>query len=335
MLVVMITGAMKGNRKEKTVASPWAFISNLWDFMKGERMGHVMNKKIIMALAACASSLVLAQGGWASIVEHAIDTTGLSEPITITYGVHTTNAAISPGVDVDGYRFNGVAGDTLRVVVSGHTSFFDPLIELRDPVGAVLQTQTCTGTSFGCAINLDQTLASTGVHFLNISDSGNNEAGNYTLHFDHFPPTDNWTGIAYDSPVVTDLGHAGDHDFFGFAGAAGSGVRINLAGQSTFLDPHLLVWDPSGTLIFNNFCVGSSTCSLSADLALIQSGLYRMSISDNGFSETGNYSVNLACTFGSCALNPVPIPAAAPLFATGLIGLMADLRRRLGKTICP
>ncbi|MCP9472135.1 MAG: hypothetical protein NNA30_05330 [Nitrospira sp.] len=293
-----------------------------------------MNKKAIMALAACASSLVLAQGGWASIVEHAIDTTGLSEPITITYGAHTTNAAISPGVDVDGYRFNGVAGDALRVVVSGHTHFFDPLIELRDPAGTVLQTQTCTG-SLTCAVSLDQTLASTGVHFLNISDSGNNEAGNYTLHIDRFPSPDNWTPIAYDSPISTDLGHAGDHDFFAFAGAAGTGVRINLAGQSHFLDPSLQIWDPSGALIFNNFCPGSLTCSISADLALIQSGLYRMSISDSGLDETGNYSVNLSCSFGTCAPNPVPIPAAAPLFATGLISLVAGLRRRSGKTIHP
>lgn len=303
-------------------------------FQKGERMGHVMNKKVIMALAACALSLILAQGGWASIVEHAIDTTGLSEPITITYGVHTINAAISPGVDVDGYRFNGVAGDRLRVVVTGHTSRFDPLIELRDPVGTVLQTQTCDGF-FTCAINLDQTLASTGVHFLNISDSGSNAAGNYTLHFDRFPPTDNWTGIAYDSPVVADLGHAGDHDFFAFAGAAGTGVRISLLGQTSRLDPSLQVWDPSGNLIFDNFCDGFFTCSLSADLTLIQSGLYRMSISEHGFGATGSYSVNLSCSFGTCTPNPVPIPAAAPLFATGLISLVAALRRRSGKTIHP
>lgn len=321
---------MKENQEEKTaVHSERSF--SLWSFMKGERMGHVMNKKIIMALAACASSLVLAQGGWASIVEHVIDTTGLSEPITLTYGAHTTNAAISPGVDVDGYRFNGVAGDTVRVVVAGHTNFFDPLIELRDPVGTVLQTRTCTG-SLTCAISLDYTLASTGVHFVNIGDAGNNEAGTYTLHFDRFPPTDNWTPIGYDSPVSTNVGHAGDHDFFAFAGAAGSGVRINLSGHTNFFDPYLEIWDPSGTLIFNNFCTGSLTCSLSADLALIQSGLYRMSISDNGFNETGNYSVNLSCSFGTCAPNPVPIPAAAPLFATGLISLVAGLRRRCNKT---
>jgi hypothetical protein len=287
-----------------------------------------------LALTAVVG-LSLAGNAAASIIENTVDTMGLSEPIVLAYGDHTANAAITPGVDVDGYRFSGAAGDALRVVVTGHSSGFDPLIELRDPVGTVLQTQSCDTSPFTCAVNLDQSLTSTGVHFLNILDSGNSEPGSYTLHLDRYSPIDNWDGIAYDAPLVEQLGHAGDHDFLAFQGAGGTGVRINVVGNSSGLDPTLQVWDPAGALIFDNFCDTSPfTCSFFADLVLPQTGVYRVGIFDAGFSEIGTYSLNVSCTFGACptgAPTPtVPVPAALPLFATGLLGLAGVMRRRRG-----
>lgn len=273
-----------------------------------------------------------AQQASASTIENTIDATGLLEPIAIAYGDHTANSGISPGVDIDGYTFTGTAGDALRVVVTGQSFGFDPVIELRDPLGGILQTQSC-GAAFNqtCAINLDQSLSATGNHFLNISDSGNNEAGNYTLHIDRYPPTNNWVGLAYDSPLVTQLGHAGDHDFLAFQGATGTGVRINVTGNSFGLDPNLQIWDPLGNLIFDDLCGAAfnQTCSFLADLNVTESGIYRMGIFDAGFSETGTYSLNVGCTFGACpTVAPIPIPAALPLFASGILGLAGVLRRK-------
>ncbi len=293
---------------------------------------HLQQRNTSLALSTVIG-LALAGSASASIVEHTIDTTGLVEPIALAYGDHTANATITPGVDVDGYTFSGEPGDNLRVVVYTPAAFLDPTIELRDPGGVVLQTQSCDNVGFTCAVQLDQSLGAPGTYFLNIFDVGNNEAGGYTMHFDRYPPIDNWDGIAYDVPLVEQLGHAGDHDFLAFQGAAGTGVRINVATSSAFVDPNLQIWDPSGTLIYDNFCSNVGfTCSFFADLNPSQSGIYRMGLFDAGFSETGDYSLSVSCTFGACptgAPTPtVPVPAALPLFATGLLGLAGVMRRR-------
>ncbi len=294
------------------------------------RKHHTTKMIVLVGL----SSFAIHQNVEASTIENAIDTSGLSEPILISYGDHTINSAISPGVDIDGYSFAGTAGDSLRVVVTGHSSSFDPVIELRNPVGTIMQTQSCSAASFStCSINLDQTLLATGLHYVNISDAGNTDAGNYTLHFDHYLPANNWNGIAYDTPLTTQLGHAGDHDFLAFQGNAATGVRINVAGLSASLDPHLQVWDPLGSLIFDDLCNAASfsTCSFLADLDLSESGIYKMGLFDAGFSNTGSYSLNVGCTYGACpsdAPSPVPLPAAVWLFGSGLLGLIGYSKRR-------
>ncbi len=285
------------------------------------------------------SSIAIHQDVEASIIENVIDTSGLSEPILISYGDHTINSAISPGVDIDGYSFAGTAGDSLRVVVTGHSGNFDPVIQLRNPFGTVLQTQSCSASTYStCSINLDQSLLATGLHYVNISDAGNDNAGNYTLHFDNYSPTNNWNGIAYDDPLTNQLGHAGDHDFFAFQGQAATGVQINVTGLSDNLDPHLQVWDPLGTLIFDDLCGAStySTCSFLADLNLSESGIYKMGLFDADFENTGSYSLNIGCTYGTCpsdAPSAVPLPPAIWLLSSGILGLIGISRAKEPKNL--
>lgn len=296
-----------------------------------------MNRKLCMNLAMVTGSfltiLTLPQVALASTIESTIDTAAMGEPIAISYGDHTVNSGISPKVDVDGYSFQGKAGDSIRIVTVGHSNYFDPVIELRGPGGAVIQTQSCSVGYGTCSINLDQTLSSDGTHYINISDVSNNESGSYTLHLDQYRPANNWDAMTYDNPVTDLLGHGGDHDFFAFNGTSGTGVRINVAGNSNYLDPWLQVWDPSGTMIVDQGCgVGYGTCSFFTELAIASTGIYTMGLFDAGFSETGSYSINVACTFGSCptdAPSPVPLPAAFWLFGSGMFGLLGYYQRKI------
>lgn len=288
--------------------------------------------KTMKVIPLTAFVFAIHQGVEASTVESTIDTTGLPGTISLSLGDHTANSSISSGVEVDGYTFSGTAGQSIRIVAAGRTGFYDPQIELRNPSGTVLQTIFCTGSSAGCSTNLDQTLTETGTYFVNISDSGANESGNYVLHLDEYPPQNNWTGLAYDTTISEALGHYGDHDYLAFSGSAGTGVRFSLQGLTGFLDPHLQVWDPSGnTLEVDLFCTGSSGgCSIVSDLNITSSGIYRLAVFDQGLNEIGNYDINLSCTFGACptAAPTVPVPAAVWLFGSGLIGLIGIARRK-------
>ncbi len=279
-----------------------------------------------------------------STIESAVDVTGLTGAVGLAYGDHTVNAGTADIVDVDNYTFEGKAGDALRLVVSTTTAGFDPELVLRDPTGAILQTVSCNGNSgpFGratrCSAVLDQTLSTTGGYFLNLSDLGANEIGDYSLHLETYPPTDNWTGFAYDTPVNEALGHLGDMDFLAFNGTTGTGVQVTLSSLTGGLDPNLEIWDPLGNLVENISCNGNAgpfgratLCSVAPELTLTETGIYKVGLNDLGWNELGDYQLGVSCLFGNCpsaAPSAVPIPAAIWLFGSGLLGFVTIARRK-------
>ncbi len=289
-------------------------------------------------------SLLVSAVTQASTIENAVDTTGLTGFVDIAYGDHTINSGLASNVEVDNYRFSGVAGDSLRVILSTSTGGLDLQAVLRGPDGSIIQTVSCNGNagSFGaatrCSAALDQTLSTTGDYFLNLSDLGANESGNYTMSLDLNPPVNNWTGIAYDEALDETLGHLGDTDFLAFNGAAGSGVQLTVASLSGGLDLNLDVWDPLGNLIENVACNGNSgsfgaatLCSVTPELNLTETGIYKIGLADTGWNETGNYRLGISCLYGACpseAPSLVPLPPAVWLFGSGLLGLGAILRRK-------
>lgn len=285
-----------------------------------------MNSKLRSTLGAggFVCSLLYAGSVVASTIENAVDTTGMTGFIPIQYGDHTINSAIDTVVDVDSYRFTGAAGDQVRAVISSFATRMDPVLELRGPSGAVLKTTSCDGF-FGCSVNIDESLPSSGTYVLSVSDVGVDETGGYTLHMDRYPPLNNWTGLLYDRPLTDVLGHMGDHDFLAFNGAAGTSVRLAVSSAATRMDPHLEVWDPNGVRIYDQSCDGFFGCSLVASLDLSIGGLYRLGLSDINWDETGGYNLGLTCQFGNCP-SVVPIPPAVWLLASGLLGLVGVVR---------
>ncbi len=291
-------------------------------------------KYFYRALPVFGLSLLVSAVTQASTIENAVDTAGLTGFVDIAYGDHTINSGLASNVEVDNYRFNGVAGDSLRLVLSTTSGGLDPEIVLRDPSGSILQSVSCNGSySSRCSTLMDQVLPSTGAYYLNISDINADEAGNYSLHLDTYPPENNWTGFAYDTPLDETLGHLGDMDFLAFKGTAGTGVQITVASLSGGLDPNLEIWDPVGNLIENVSCNGSysSICSVSPLLNLTETGIYKIGLADVNWDETGSYRLGVSCLYGACpseAPSLVPLPPAVWLFGSGLLGLGAILRRK-------
>jgi hypothetical protein len=301
------------------------------EISKEEREMTILVSSRAFAVAAWTiGGLIIAEAVVASTVENAIDTTGLPNPVGVSYGDHTINSGFADVVEVDSYRFQGTAGGSVRTVVSSLSGGLDPQIELRDPTGVVIDTVFCNGSfSSLCSINLDAALTSTGTYTLNVSDVNSDESGNYSLHIDAYPPADNWVGFAYDSPVIEELGHVSDMDFLAFSGAAGTEVRLIVRSLTGGLDPQLEVWDPQGNLISDTFCNGSfsSLCTTSADLMLSSTGTYTIGLTDVGWNETGNYDLGISCLFGDC-------PSGAPTAPSTLVNLEGTVKATDGTDIC-
>jgi len=278
--------------------------------------------------------------GFGSPLEHEVDPTGVLGAVPLTYGDHTVNAGLASALEVDSYTFNAQAGDSVRLLIRGLTPGLDPSLVLRGPTGSIVGSTFCDASLGGlCSVALDRALSSSGTYTINVSDLAQNEAGNYQMHVEQYPPVNNWLGFHYATPVDERIGHTTDFDFFAFTGVAGTQVRVSVAGLSAGLDSVLEIWDPSGTRITNTFCDASlgGLCVTSVDLSLSLAGTYKLGVSDLAWDEVGNYRLTVSCLFGACPLStdPVPVPVPVPepsswvMLAAGaaLIGLLRRRRR--------
>ncbi len=233
------------------------------------------------------------------------------EPIQMTYGDHTIGCAIVPAADLDQFSFSGLAGDHVRINVHGTTAFFDPLLEIRDPDGTVIINGAadgafCVGSSGGCTFSSEITLSRSGTYFLALSDSGTNEAGNFTLQLEQILPAQTSPVVNYDASMSDNISPSTDIDHYTFNGAAGTDIRINVLGITAFFDPAIEIRDPNGTIVIdsvvdNAFCTGSSGgCSFTVDVSLVITGSYSVVLYDSSTNETGNYQLSLWCLSGAC-----------------------------------
>ena len=56
----------------------------------------------------------------------------------MVYGDHTEGCVITPNTDFDLFRFEGMAGDRIRINVNGVTNGLEIYIEVRDNVNALV-----------------------------------------------------------------------------------------------------------------------------------------------------------------------------------------------------
>jgi len=168
---------------------------------------------------------------------------------------------------------------------------------------------------------LEETVLTTGNYTLNISDAGSNNIGNYSLHIDGYPTPTNWLGIGYGITQSTDIGHHSDSDFYAFNGATGTRVLLTATSLTGSLGMRIEAWDPAGNLIHDNACSpGLFTCSVSGELNLDTAGLYRVSISDPAWNNTGSYQFSASCVSGNCPTT-IPVIPEPEIYALMLAGL--------------
>lgn len=295
------------------------------------------------ALLLCGS-LVAAAAALATPIEHEVDTTGIIGPVRLAYGDHTANAALANPLEVDRYTFAGIAGDSTRLLLRTLSGGLDPSLVLRDPVGGIVASATCNGNDvFGnpvrCSTSLDWTLTSSGLYTVNMSDVGANEAGAYQLQLETYPPLNNWLGFGYgvSAEVAESLAVPVDMDFYGFAAAAGTQVRLTVVTTTGGLDPVLEIWSPSGQRLSETVCNGNDVfgnpifCTNLVDLNIATSGVYKVGLRDSGLDDTGGYRLQANCLFGDCPTaipSPIPEPASMVYLLLGAPRLALRLRRR-------
>ena len=216
---------------------------------------------------------------------------------------------ISPGTDVDFYTFDATAGTDIRLNVLSLNPT-DPVVEIRDPSGAVVVDGVADGATCNhvCSFSVDLLPAVSGTYSLIIYDNGIDESGGYQLSLwclagpcDGIPDPSGPL-ISYVTPVSDTISPGVDGDFYTFNATAGTDIRLNVSSLNP-TDPVVEILDPSGAVVVNGVVDGATcthVCSFSLDLSPAVSGTYSLLIYDNGIDESGGYQLSLWCLWGDC-----------------------------------
>src|SRR5437899_1399312 len=249
----------------------------------------------------------------------------------MTYGQYATGCAIDQPTDLDRFVVAAGAGDTLRTTLQSLTNGLDPCVEIREPLGAVVATQCCSGDRPGlppirCALLFDVGVVTTGDHQLAVSDSGADDTGGYVLQIERIPPVPSLPVLPYNLAVQDRVDPQTDRDCMAWEATANTNVRLTLRSLASGLDPEIQVLDPTGAVATTNFCSGHDRfgnpfqCTVQTDLTPALTGTYTLCVRDLGADNVGGYEVNLQCLFGACP-NPNHQPQLAPIGARmGTIG---------------
>ena len=267
-----------------------------------------MKLGLFMGLAIMASMALGAQPEVAVECNEGV----IGEPVGLEFGAHTTSCAIQPATDLDRFEFTGTIGETIRLnLFSSTSSTMAPIMEIRDPLGSVIASDSCT-TSF-CSFSLDLNLPLSGAYTVFVSDIGTNNTGNYTLQLERILPGYLPQLLEYDSSVVDSITPQTDVDRFTFNASFGTEIRLNVVSTtSSTLAPVVEIRDPNGTVIIDGALDGASCntsfCSFSIDLTPSLSGTYSMLLYDLDVNNSGDYQVSIWCLVGSCDSDGNGIP---------------------------
>jgi hypothetical protein len=252
---------------------------------------------VVAVLSTCAVAAVvtLAQ----SQPEYSVPCSeGGAEPIALDFGVHTfftTGCEISPaGGDTDTFRFDGSAGQSVRLTVTTSTSM-EPRIVLSDSSSTVIADEACAVGP--CSVQVDATLPATGGYTVAVSDGGDNDSGTYTLQLERIEPLYVAPGLADGAGWSDRLDPSTDVDVYRLEARAGEtiGVDVSTAGA---LDPRVELLDPSGSVLGSDDCAGPCTATARATAAA--DGTYLALVSELGADETGDYVATFSCSGGAC-----------------------------------
>jgi hypothetical protein len=214
----------------------------------------------------------------------------LGDTSDISYGDYV-EAIIGIDLEIDVYRFDGLAGDLVTLQMHRVSGTLNPQMELFAPNDSLVQETS--GTTHETIV--DYSLPYSGTYELHASDYIGDETGDYWLSLQcrqHVQASADT--IVYDS--VTDtlaLSPYGDMDAFMFLGDVGDSIILQVHRVSGTFYPKLELFDSTSTLVQDVW--GSGANQVIFDFALADSGYHTLFVGDYIGDKTGEYWVSLQC----------------------------------------
>lgn len=191
---------------------------------------------------------------------------------------------LNPGTSTTFYQFTGTKDQTLFLDGSGTTG--SGTIVLYRPDGQAFTSQT---------IGFDREFILPGDGTYLLAVEGSNPSNNVSYSFQLNTPTFTTTALTLGETISSNIGEAGEEDFYTFEGIAGQ--RLYFDGILGNFNITAQLFSPSGQSLFS-----SGTNDDRAPFSLLESGTYRLRIDGNG-ATTGDYRFRLVDTATVPTLN--------------------------------
>jgi hypothetical protein len=210
---------------------------------------------------------------------------------SVAYDSFTDSMSVSPYGDIDGYVFEGNAGDSVIIQIHRFSGVFYPRLELFAPNDSLVKAISGIGSHQKI---VDYSLPYSGTYTVFARDNDGSKTGDYWLTLQCRQQVKaNAAAIAYDGlKDSVSISPYGDMDAYTFDGSAGDLVIIRVHRTSGVFYPRLELFAPNDSLA--QVTDGGTTGEI-VDYALPYSGAYTVFASDSAGDKTGGYLLTLQC----------------------------------------
>ena len=198
-------------------------------------------------------------------------------PKTLSYGAAPEQATIAGAGGVGCYRFDGVAGEKVRIRLIPTGGSLDPAATTARPGGGAV-CPTSTANEITCVLD------ATGRHSITVADAAGTKPGHYAISLQRLnDPVGCGSALSFGGNVAGSLTAAGDSECHRFSATSGDRVRVNLQATTPGLNPAVEVVKPDGSPLCG-MIGGPLTCTATV------TGTYTLLVRD---PLPGGYGVSL------------------------------------------
>ena len=199
------------------------------------------------------------------------------------------------------YTIPADAGDTMRMLLTKTSDNFAPQVELFDPAGARLASNS----------DVTQKAAAGGNYLVVVSPSTTAfESGSFTLAYQRTNNPCSPAALTCGQTTLRQANLPGQLDALTFPAIGGDLTTIRLATRSGSYSPFVELYNPAGTRLSTS-SNGLLRSVLPAD------GTYTLLVRDRGATNVGSYRVSLQDDTANCPVTDTEAPAITLLKPTG------------------
>lgn len=195
----------------------------------------------------------------------------------------TSKKALASVAQYDVHTFDAKANDVVIVTAIGISGAVCIIMDIYSPSGELIKQVNCNNTTGLLK------LPENGKYYVVTHESGFNNTGNFDLNLQFLNELCGKI-MKYGDTLNADFMSVTQHDVYFFDGKAGETINLTAIGTTGAVCANAAIYesDQMTPLPKNNPCNTSSP-----NLTLTKDGRYYIVVSEQGFNNTGRYSINL------------------------------------------